>query len=67
MIMFTVNVKVAFMAKLFNSNMNNINIIVAFVAEINVKLVRDVIIVDVTRVDVIVIMWKNGRCNKWTL
>ena len=61
--MFTIIVKVAFLAQLFNSNSNsNINIVVAFVAEFNVKIVRDIIVVDVTRVDVIVIA-EYGRCN----
>ena len=57
--MFTFTVKVAFMAKL---NMSNSIIIVAFVAEINIKIVHDVIQVDVTRVDVIVIA-ECGRCE----
>ena len=52
------------MAKLFiNSNINSINIVVAFVAKINVKIVRDVIIVDVTRYDVIVVVWWNEECE----
>ena len=64
--MFTITftVKVAIMAKLFiNSNINSINIVVAFVAKINVKIVRDVIIVDVTRYDVIVVVWWNEECE----
>ena len=48
--MLTVNVKMAFVANFFS---NNNKFVVAFVAEINIKIVHDVIVVDVIRGDII--------------